>query len=218
MRKALIDLIAHKKIIAICRGIYGEELLALAAALERGGVHLIEVTFDQSDVEHLRKTSQAIAALSAAMPGMAVGAGTVITQHQLEAARESGARYIISPNTDISIIAETKRMGLVSIPGAMTPSEIVAAWQAGADFVKLFPCAQMGLSYIKSVCSPLNHIPLIATGGIDENNLADYLSAGMLGAGMGGKLCDKKLIREKSFAQIEASARKCAEIAVAFGG
>lgn len=212
MKLTAKDLIVRNKVIAICRGIYGDDLLGLASALFRGGVQLIEVTFDQADPEHLRKTSDAIALLLASFPDMAVGAGTVMTAKQLHTACDAGAKYMISPNTDLNVINETKRLGLVSIPGAMTPSEIASAWQAGADFVKLFPCAQLGLEYVKAVRAPLNNIPLIATGGIEAENLGMFLDAGMAGAGMGGKLCDKKLIREKRFDELEARARKCAEI------
>lgn len=203
----LINLIQEKKIIAICRGIYGQDLLDLAAALARGGVVLIEVTFDQSDPENLVKTGEAIRALKTHCPQMKTGAGTVVTLEQLDAAYEAGAEFIISPNTDASIIKKTKELGLVSIPGSMTPSEIAAAATAGADFVKLFPAAQLGTSFVKAVLAPLNNVKLLATGGINEINLSEFLKAGCVGAGVGGKLCDKSLIASKAFDQVEEVAR-----------
>lgn len=216
MSEAFINHIKEKKIIAICRGIYGDTLLALARALARGGVSLIEVTYDQSDADCLKKTPDAIALLRSACPEMSVGAGTVLSGAQLRATIDAGGRFIISPNTDIELIGETKKAGLVSIPGAMTPSEIAQAYHAGADFVKLFPCANLGTAYVKSITSPLNHIPLLATGGIDAGNLEDYLRLGMAGAGIGGKLCDKKLLAEGRFDLIESNARACAEIAARY--
>ncbi len=207
------DLISNKKIIAICRSIYGGELVALAGALLRGGVGLIEVTFDQADGDNLRKTSEAISMLSASFPEMAVGAGTVVRPEQLDAATTAGASFIVSPNVDSFIIAQTKRKGLVSIPGAMTPTEIVLAQRAGADFVKLFPSGQLGTAYIKAVMAPLNDAKLIATGGISADNLDSFLALGMTGAGIGGELCDKTLICGGRFDRIEEIARILTDIA-----
>lgn len=199
----LTNLILEKKIIAICRGIYGNELLELAASLSRGGISLIEVTFDQSDPENLTKTAEAIEILNTHRPEMQAGAGTVINLAQLKAAKAAGAGFIISPNTDTAVISATKEFNLVSIPGAMTPSEIASASQAGADFVKLFPASQLGVGFIKAVLAPLNNVKLLATGGINDENLVDYLNAGCVGAGIGGNLCDKKLIAEKAFDKLE---------------
>lgn len=199
----LTNLILEKKIIAICRGIYGNDLLELAASLSRGGISLIEVTFDQSDPENLTKTAEAIEILNTHRPEMQAGAGTVINLAQLKAAKAAGAGFIISPNTDTAVITATKEFNLISIPGAMTPSEIASASQAGADFVKLFPASQLGVGYIKAVLAPLNNVKLLATGGINDKNLVDYLNAGCVGAGIGGNLCDKKLIAEKAFDKLE---------------
>ncbi len=216
MNQQTKDLIMNKKVIAICRGIYGDDLRALADALFKGGIEMIEVTFDQKDPDHLHKTQTAIRMLKDTFQEMAVGAGTVISLTQLQYAYEGGAQYIISPNTDLAVIRETKRLGLLSIPGAMTPSDIVSAYQNGADFVKLFPCAQLGTSYVKAIRSPLNHIPLLATGGITPDNLEEYLSLGMAGAGMGGNLCSKALLKEKKFDELTAIARSCSAIAARY--
>lgn len=182
-------IIEENKIIAICRRIYGEQLENLAKALNEGGVKLIEVTFDQADPAHLEKTGEAIRMITEATSGEVLpGAGTVMTLEQLRAAAAAGAKYIISPNTDEEIIKETKRLGLVSIPGAMTPSEISNAHKWGADFVKLFPTGELGLSYVKAIRAPISHVKLVATGGINEENLRAYLDAGMSGAGISGRL------------------------------
>ncbi len=208
--------IMSKKIIAICRGIYGEDLMRLAEALFTGGIRLIEVTYDQKDPDHLTKTPAAIELLKQNFSSMEIGAGTVVNLSQLYATAQVGGTFIISPNTDETIIRATKSLGLISMPGAMTPSEVYAAYSYGADFVKLFPCNDLGPSYVKSIRSPLNHIPLIATGGINLSNLETYLSLGMVGAGIGGNLCDKKLIKSGDFSTLEQTAKSYVEIAAHF--
>ena len=124
-----VDFIEKYKIICICRKIYGEELLALARALRSGGIRMMEVTFDQADPECIKKTAEAIAMLHAEFgEEMKIGAGTVLSAAQVDAAKDAGAEYIISPNTCLPVIHRTKELGLVSIPGAMTPTEIIAAY------------------------------------------------------------------------------------------
>ena len=124
------------------------------------------------------------------------------------AIRNGGIRFIeVTPNTDPAVIAETKRLGLVSIPGALTPSEIMAAHNAGADLVKLFPTATMGLKYFKDLRAPLSHIGLVVTAGITPDNLGDYLKAGAFAAGISSPLCDKELIAAGDFAEITRRAR-----------
>ena len=208
------EFLAENKIVAICRRIYGDDLAKLAGALCKGGVKMIEVTFDQADPEHLRKTAEAIELIRQATDGQVLpGAGTVMTKAQLETAAKAGAEYIISPNTDEDIIRQTKDLGLISIPGAMTPSEIANAHKYGADFVKLFPTGQLGLDYVKAIRAPISHIKLVATGGVTEENLAAYLAAGMAGAGISGRLTDMKLISAGNFEEIERRAAAFAAIA-----
>jgi 2-dehydro-3-deoxyphosphogluconate aldolase/(4S)-4-hydroxy-2-oxoglutarate aldolase len=207
MSESILTRIQQTGVIAICRKIYGEDLLRLADALQQGGVQLMEVTFDQSDPHCLEHTAEAIGALCARYPNMRFGAGTVLTREQVDAAHQAGGEFIISPNTDLDVIRYTKQHGLVSIPGAMTPSEIIAAHQAGADYVKLFPAASLGLKYIKDISAPINHVKLIATGGISTENFADYLRAGCRGAGISSSLCDKARIQAGDWASFTAAAR-----------
>lgn len=184
-------------VIAICRKIYGEDLLFLTKALHDGGIRCIEVTFDQQENDPAGMTSAAISDLRGAFPDMHIGAGTVINEKQLLAAHEAGAEFIISPNADPVMIRKTRELGMFSIPGAMTPTEIIAAWDAGANFVKIFPAANLGAGYIKAIRSPISHIPMMAVGGIGAENFADFLKAGCCGAGIGGSLCSKKLVAER---------------------
>lgn len=199
-------------IIAICRSIYGEDLRFLAEALFMGGIRFIEVTFDQQVSEHLKLTSEAIQELRSTFPDMHIGAGTVINLDQLKAANEAGAEFIISPNVNIELILKTQKLGMISIPGAMTPSEIIAAYESGADYVKIFPAADLGPAYIKAVRSPINHIPMLAVGGIGTENLADFLKAGCCGAGIGGSLCSRKLIAERNADLLQNMAAKLVKI------
>ena len=202
----LLSLLRQDKLIAICRGAEGESLLSLAAAICAGGIRFIEVTFQQERDDCADLARQNIKALCG-MPGIIPGAGTVLSPDQVRAAYEAGAKYIVSPNTDPAVIAETKRLGLISIPGALTPSEIMAAHNAGADLVKLFPTAVMGLKYFKDLRAPLSHIGLVVTAGITPDNLGDYLKAGAFAAGISSPLCDKELIAAGDFAEITRRAR-----------
>jgi len=198
-----LDFILKHKVITICRKVYGDDLRQLAQALLDGGVRLMEVTFDQADPDCVRKTGEAIRMLADTFgEQMQFGAGTVLTKEQVATAKDAGARYIISPNTDTEIIRETKRLGLVSIPGAMTPSEIIAAHRDGADLVKLFPAGTLGMAYIKDILAPISHVKLCATGGVTEENFGQYLALGFAGAGISGRLCDKKCIAAKDFSEI----------------
>ena len=212
--KAAID---KNRVIVIVRGQYGENLTNLAKALYEGGVRLLEVTFDQSDPDNLTKTPTAIRQVSEALPGILVGAGTVMDKAQVDAAITGGAKYIISPNTDEEVIRYTKEKGLISIPGAMTPSEIAAAHKYGADYVKIFPVIDLGVGYIKNIRAPLPHIKLVATGGVDENNFADFMKAGMVGAGVSGRLTDKKLVAEGNFAELKKRAEAFCRIVKEIG-
>lgn len=205
----VIDAIKEYKIIAIMRKIPADRILATAEALYKGGIRLIEVTFDQGKKTGEQETLDAIKELEAAFKGrMHIGAGTVVTESQVEKAVEAGAKYIISPNTDEAVIRKTKALGAVSIPGAFTPTEIVRAHQAGADFVKVFPAGDLGVGYLKAVRAPLSHIPMLAVGGVDENNLQDYLESGMSGVGVGSNIVKMSLIQSGDYEKIEELARK----------
>ena len=112
---------------------------------------------------------------------MLIGAGTVIRENQVELTKSAGGKFIISPDTCQRVIEKTRELEMVSMPGALTPTEIQTAHSFGADFVKLFPVNMFGVEYVKAVKAPLSHIKLLAVGGIDENNIADYLAAGASG-------------------------------------
>ena len=208
----ITEYIREHKLIAIVRGIPKEQLLPTAQAIYRGGITCLEITFDQTATDGGKATTDGIAMLCSEMAGkLEVGAGTVLTVEQAQAAAAAGAKYIISPNVNEDVIRETKKMGLASLPGALTPSEIADAYRFGADFVKVFPVANLGASYIKAVHAPLSHIPLLAVGGVSPENLAEFMAAGAVGAGIGSNLANKKLITEGRFDEIEAIAREYTE-------
>ena len=203
-----LEFIQENKVITICRKVYGEDLLNLADALYAGGVKLMEVTFDQADPDCIAKTTVAIRSLCDRFGDrMMFGAGTVLTREQVKAAADAGARYIISPNIDPDVIRYTKELGLVSMPGGMTPSEIMTAHNLGADIVKLFPAGYLGFGYIKDILAPISHVKLCATGGVNETTWPEYLKFGFAGAGISGRLCDKKLIAEGNFAEVTRRAQ-----------
>ncbi len=214
MSSNLIPYILKHKAIVIIRKVYGDSLVKLADALAKGGIKLMEITFDQADPDCIQKTCEAISMLSEKLgDDMTFGAGTVLSTEQVDAAQSAGAQFIISPNVSLPVIAHTKELGLVSIPGAMTPSEMVSAHEAGADFVKVFPVSDLGTKYIKSVMAPINHIRFVATGGVNEQNFKEYLNLGFVGAGIGGRLTERKLIEAGNFEEFTLRAKAFVDVA-----
>jgi 2-dehydro-3-deoxyphosphogluconate aldolase/(4S)-4-hydroxy-2-oxoglutarate aldolase len=209
MRKKVIEAIENNKIIAILRGIESDKLIPLAEAMYNGGIRLLEITFSADKNESDEKTAKNIEKLVSHFGDrMHIGAGTVLTEGQAELVKLAGGKFIISPDTNTAVIKKTRELGLVSIPGALTPTEIAAAHRAGADFVKLFPVSALGAEYVKAVKAPLSHVKLLAVGGINEENMADYLAAGVCGFGIGSNIADKKLISSNSFDKITALVEK----------
>lgn len=211
-RAQTISAILEHGIIAIARGIPVECIAETAQALYDGGIRLVEVTFNQASATCLQDTARAISILQERFGGsMHIGAGTVLTPEQARCAYDAGAAYIISPNFAAEVVAKTRELGMVSIPAALTPTEIVCAHRAGADFVKLFPAGEFGLSYIKAVAAPLNHIPMLAVGGVSLDNLCDFFGAGIKGVGLGSNLVSAKLAKAGEFGRITATARSFTE-------
>ena len=209
MREQIIQKVLDKKIVAIVRGVYDEDCVNLAKALCAGGIELLEVTFDQSKPEALVRTSDTIRRLVEELGDkMAFGAGTVTSLEMLELAKNAGAQFIVSPDTNEEVIKATVAAGLVSMPGAMTPTEIVTAHRYGTDFVKVFPTSNLGAAYIKAIRGPINHIRLLAVGGVNEKNIGEFIKAGVNGAGVGGNLVNKEWIKNGEFDKITALAEE----------
>ena len=209
MKAELMQKIESEKIIAIVRGVGPEQCMKVADALYAGGIRLMEVTYDQKNPDSFQATADAIAAIAKAYEGrMEVGAGTVTTPALVDMAAEAGAAYIISPDTDEEVIRRTRELGLVSLPGAYTPTEAKKAHNAGADFVKLFPCVGDAPAYLKALCAPLNHIRFLAVGGVTADNATDFLKAGAVGLGVGGSLVNKKWVDAGEYSRITEEAKR----------
>lgn len=209
MREQIIEKILQDKVIAIVRGYYGEDCLNLARALHKGGVNLIEVTYDQRSHEERLKTAATIRALVQELGDcMSIGAGTVTTVEMVEMTREAGGQFIISPDTCEEVIRATVANDMVSIPGALTPTEIMNAHRYGADFVKVFPVANLGASYLKAVKAPISHVRMLAVGGIDSSNVQEYIKAGALGTGVASCLFKKEWIEAGEWERITKAARE----------
>jgi len=207
--KSVLEGIISSKLVAIARNVPTDLIAATAKAIHAGGFGIMEITFNQASPTGLSDTATSIALVREAMgPAMLVGAGTVITKEQVHTARDAGAQFCLAPNTDIAIIKEILDAGMLAIPGALTPTEIVAAYQAGASIVKLFPAGNFGLSYVKAIRGPINHIPLMAVGGIDETNVAQFLDNGFCSAGIGSNVVKNSLIKERNFVELTNVARK----------
>ncbi len=204
----VVDTIITEKLVAIARNIASDSIVATAKALYEGGFRVLEVTFNQASPDGVSETARSIALVREAMgDSMLVGAGTVLTKEQVMAAKEAGAQFALAPNTDVQIIRAIVDAGMVAIPGALTPSEIVTAYQAGASIVKLFPAGNFGLDYVKAIRGPINHIPLMAVGGITEKNVAQFLDNGFCSAGIGSNVVRNALIASGNFNELAKVAK-----------
>ncbi|MBO5898261.1 MAG: bifunctional 4-hydroxy-2-oxoglutarate aldolase/2-dehydro-3-deoxy-phosphogluconate aldolase [Clostridia bacterium] len=211
-REEVIRDIEKHKIIVILRGFSKEQLIRTVEAMEKGGIKLVEVTFDQSGNVSDETTASYIRALKEQFDGrVRIGAGTVMTEQQVEQAYQAGAEFIISPDCYENVIRKTRALGMVSMPGAFTPTEAANAHRYGADFVKLFPNSEVKLSYFKALSVPLSHIKFLAVGGVTVDNLADYLAAGAKGVGVATAIADKKAIFSGDYEEITRRAKAFTE-------
>ncbi|GGI00434.1 bifunctional 4-hydroxy-2-oxoglutarate aldolase/2-dehydro-3-deoxy-phosphogluconate aldolase [Mammaliicoccus vitulinus] len=183
-----LNIIKETKLIAILRNAKPDDVLPIVRTLYKAGVRAIEVTMNSP------KALESIDLIANEMKGkVVVGAGTVLDAESARLAILSGATFILSPTVNKETIRMTKKYGVVSIPGALTPTEILEAYEYGGDIIKVFPTTTMGPSYIKDLQGPLPHIPLLPTGGVDLNNVADFIKAGAVGVGLGSALVNTKV-------------------------
>jgi len=195
------QIISHK-LIAILRGADPSDVVRIATALYEGGIRLLEITMNSE------APLQAIEAVAHELgDDMVIGAGTVLDAAMAADAVSAGARFILSPVVEASVIAAAKKLGAVSIPGAYTATEIYTAYRAGADIVKVFPAASP--AYIRDLRAPLPHIPLLPTGGITPDNISAYLKTGAVGFGIGSALVNtKEQITDAYIETLKENARK----------
>jgi 2-dehydro-3-deoxyphosphogluconate aldolase/(4S)-4-hydroxy-2-oxoglutarate aldolase len=197
MPSELMQSLSREKIIAIIRGISAESGDATAKALADGGIVFLEVTLNTDGALDM------ISRFRANYEGrLRIGAGTVLDLGQAKEAVAAGAEYIISPNLDEEVVYYGVEQGIEVWPGTMTPTEIVRAYKAGASAVKVFPMGSLGINYLKEIRAPLNHIPMVATGGVNLQNINSVLDAGAIAVGLGGNLVDKQLVKDSKFDEL----------------
>lgn len=208
MRAECIERIEKTGLVVIVRGAEREKLLPLGEALYRAGVRAMEITFDSGGTVSDEKTAESLRLLAEAFRGrMSIGAGTVLTEKQVRLVGEAGGVFVVSPDTNEAVIRATRQLGLVSVPGALTPTEVLAAHRAGADFVKLFPVTALGPGYLKSIAAPLSHVKFLAVGSMQAEELPAYLKAGAAGACVGGGIVDPQLLAREDYPGITERAK-----------
>jgi 2-dehydro-3-deoxyphosphogluconate aldolase/(4S)-4-hydroxy-2-oxoglutarate aldolase len=194
--------VENTRIVTIVRGVEKQHILPLAEALLAGGITVVEITLNTPGApEMIGQLQQAYG------DRMYIGAGTVLDVNDVNIALEAGASFIVTPNTDEAVIQRCVEVGVPIYPGAMTPTEIVRAWKAGATAVKIFPSASLGIGYLKELQGPLNHIPIIAVGGVSVDNIQEFIRIGCHAVGIGGSLINLKEIQAGNFAWITSKAK-----------
>jgi 2-dehydro-3-deoxyphosphogluconate aldolase/(4S)-4-hydroxy-2-oxoglutarate aldolase len=190
-------------LIPVIRVASASEAIDVANAIKEGGVSLIEITMSvQGAIEVIKELRREYG------DEIIMGAGTVLDTETGRAALLAGAQFIVGPTLDLNLIQLAHRYSAVVIPGAMTPTEILTAWNAGADMVKVFPAAQLGgPAYLKALRGPLPQILLVPTGGVNIENAGAFIQAGAAALGVGGELVDKKAVKEKKFSVVTENAR-----------
>ncbi|MEW5323657.1 bifunctional 4-hydroxy-2-oxoglutarate aldolase/2-dehydro-3-deoxy-phosphogluconate aldolase [Geobacillus thermoleovorans] len=201
-----LNRLKQSKLVAVIRKPKRSQIFQIAEALIDGGVEVLEVTVDSPG------SFEMIAALKETFGEKAiVGTGTVLDAETAKRAIEAGSDFIFSPIFDQEMISLTNRYGKISIPGVMTPTEIVKAYQMGADLLKVFPAGSLGPKYFKELSGPLGHIPLMPTGGVTLDNAAEFIRSGAVAVGVGSALLDKRAIEEERFDVIRETAQKFVE-------
>lgn len=203
------QIIQQTGLVAIIRVKNADNLLAAADALREGGVCAIEVTITTPGA--LDIVAKAVEHFG---PDVCFGAGTILDPETARAAILAGAKFLVCPTLNVRTIRMCRRYAIPIYPGAYTPTEILTAWEAGADMIKVFPADAGGPKYIKAVKAPLHQVKLMAVGGVDLNTTADFFRAGAEAVGVGSGLLNQKLLDQKDFKTITERARRyCEEVA-----
>ena len=203
-----LNTIKETKIIAIIRNAKPDDILPIVKSLYKSGIRAIEITMNSP------KALESIELVATEMKDkVVVGAGTVLDAESARLAILSGATFILSPTLNKETIQMTKKYGAVSIPGALSPTEILDAYEYGGDIIKVFPTTSMGPEYIKDLQGPLPQIPLLPTGGIDLNNIEQFMKVGAVGVGLGSSLVNTKLeANEEYYKNLEETAKQFSDI------
>ena len=201
-RTAAVDVVMASGVVAIIRLADGTRLRAVADALAEGGIRAIEITMT------VPRAVAIIEELALALPAdIILGAGTVLDAATARDVIRAGARFVVSPVFKAEIVAACRDLDCAVMPGAFTPTEILHAWEAGADIVKVFPSTSLGPTYFKDVRGPLPHVRLMPTGGVTRENAADWIRAGAVAVGAGSALVDPAAVKAGRFDLIRDSAR-----------
>ncbi|WP_373893808.1 bifunctional 4-hydroxy-2-oxoglutarate aldolase/2-dehydro-3-deoxy-phosphogluconate aldolase [Virgibacillus sp. CBA3643] len=198
----LLDKLVSSGVVAVIRRVDPGKVNYLANSLVKGGVSGLEITLDSK--ESIRKISELKDLYG---ERVIIGAGTVLNKHQAKESINAGADFIFAPTLDRSTIEYTKEKGKIMIPGVFTPTEMYEGYIWGADIVKVFPASVLGPQFIKDVKGPLNDIPVMPTGGINLDNIKDFLKAGAIAAGVGGSLVKNSLIERNEWVELEELAK-----------
>ena len=207
------QLLNEKRLVVLFRNVPLEKMADVSKALVKGGIKILEITFDQTQEDPHAVFKNAVSIVREAVGSeLCLGAGTVLDELQVRTAYEAGAEFIVSPNTNKKVIELTKKLGMLSVPGALTPTEITYAWDCGADIVKLFPADDMGFHYIWNIRGPLPHIPMMATGGVNKETIPKFLKSGINYVGTGIYVVDRDMLNANDYEGIGRLAKEHVEV------
>jgi 2-dehydro-3-deoxyphosphogluconate aldolase/(4S)-4-hydroxy-2-oxoglutarate aldolase len=206
-KDAVLTRILKTGVVAVLRAPSGEALADVAEALLAGGVEAIEVTFT---VPQAHRVLEHVA--DRLGDRIVLGAGTILDSETARTALLAGAEFVVGPTVNLDVIRLCRRYGKVVMPGAFTPTEVLTAWEAGADVVKIFPSDAAGPTHLKALRGPLPQVRMMPTGGVNLETAAAFLKAGACALGVGGSLVEPKALAARDMARIEALARQFVEI------
>ena len=202
------DRIAEIGVVPVVRASSSREALIAAEAVCQGGIPIVEITMTvPGAVEVIRELSKSSGS------EVLIGAGTVLDPETARRCLDAGAQFLVSPGLNLQTVELAAREKVLIMAGALTPTEVITAWNAGSDFVKIFPCGQVGgAKYIKALKGPLPQIPLVPTGGVNLNTAAEFIEAGAAALGVGGELVQAEALKSGKSQIIVENARKFMEI------
>ncbi len=205
--ESVTDRLVESGVIAVLRGIDDEQIVPVARAIHDAGVNGIEVTADGDRVrEKIAAVDEELSDTDAV-----IGAGTVLDAPTAQSVIDAGAKFVLAPDVNTDVITTCNRHGVVSVPAVMTPTEAVTAVEAGADILKMFPATTVGPGHISAIQGPLGDLPIVPTGGVSTDNVADFFDAGALAVGAGSAIVDYDAIEAGDMDQVRKTAAEFVE-------